>query len=88
MEHLSPDELHDRLATAAKQVSADRRYRHYKGQTYTVLQLAIIEETNEPAVIYRADYDPRLIFIRPVSVWLEQVEYRGRTVPRFEPISN
>lgn len=84
MAHLSEDELNDILEAAAKQVVVGGRYRHYKGQTYTVTQLVIMEATDEPAVVYQADYDQRLFFVRALDVWIDQVEYQGRTMPHFE----
>ena len=35
------------------------RYRHYKGNEYTVLGVAKHSETLEPMVVYRADYGER-----------------------------
>jgi hypothetical protein len=86
MGHLSPDELHQLLVAANERVVVGATYAHYKGQQYTVTGLAILEATNEPAVIYRADYDLRLTFIRPLAVWLETVEVDGTVVPRFAQV--
>jgi hypothetical protein len=85
MDHLSLDELNARLRAAAKQAVVGGTYAHYKraDKTYTVTGLAIIEATNEVAVIYRADYAPELSFVRPLAVWLETVEWQGGQVPRF-----
>lgn len=66
-----------------------KRYQHYKNkQTYTVLGVARHTETGEDLVIYQGHYetddlgkDP--IFARPKGMWEEDVEYEGKTVPRF-----
>lgn len=69
-------------------------YRHYKnGKTYRVIDVAMHTETQEKMVIYKALYDcPELAdeyglspyFVRPYDMFIENVEYEGKTVPRFE----
>jgi hypothetical protein len=82
-EKLSEIEFQSRLDDAAVVARIGGRYRHYKGNMYQVVALAIIEATNEPAVIYKALYGKELQFIRPISDWLMTVEWQGSTVPRF-----
>jgi hypothetical protein len=69
------------------------RYRHYKGKLYEVLGVVMHTETNEKLVLYRALYDiPTLReeygddpwFVRPFSMFNEDVVIDGRTMPRFE----
>lgn len=88
MGHLTPDELQSILTSAAQQVETGAMYRHYKGQTYTVVDVAILEATDESAVVYRANYDPRLTFVRELRVWLETVTVDGKTLPRFRKLDN
>lgn len=83
MPELSLDQLADMLAMAAKKVQVGGVYRHYKGQTYTVIGLAILADTDVPAVIYRPDYDQRLSFVHSLDAWLKMVDVDGRSVPRF-----
>lgn len=61
------------------------RYFHYKNpnQFYTIVSHGIIEATEEPAIIYQADYGDKTIWIRPAKVFLEEVEWDGKKVPRF-----
>ncbi|HSW65538.1 MAG TPA: DUF1653 domain-containing protein [Bacillota bacterium] len=87
MGHLSLDDLDEILQEAAKLVVVGGTYRHYKGLTYTVLNVVIWEETDEPAVVYRADYDERLTFARSFVVWRESVHVDGRSVPRFSLVA-
>ena len=82
-EKLSDTELKTRLAEAADRITVGARYTHYKNHDYTVLDLVIIEATDEVGVIYRAEYGSHLTFMRPAASWLETVEVDGRTVPRF-----
>ena len=62
------------------------KYRHFKGKEYEVLFTATHSETLEPMVIYRALYGERGLWVRPASMWTEQVERDGYSGPRFYPI--
>ena len=59
------------------------RYRHYKGNEYTVLGVARHSETLEELVVYRQEYGERGLWVRPLAMFLEEVEIDGRRVPRF-----
>jgi len=83
-EKLTEAELQDRLDYATSMIQIGKRYRHYKGNLYKVMALAITEATNEPAVIYKALYGKEIQFIRPVSDWVMAVRWEGETVPRFD----
>lgn len=64
------------------------RYRHFKGNEYEVLYVAMNSETMEPMVVYRALYgDPR-VWVRPASMWNEDVERDGVTHKRFTYVDN
>lgn len=58
-------------------------YRHYKGGEYEVLGVARHSETLEPMVIYRPLYNETGLWVRPYSMFLEQVEIDGQFQPRF-----
>ena len=61
-------------------------YRHYKGNRYQVLDVALHSETLEPMVIYRALYGPGEIWTRPASMWSEWVQLpNGQKALRFAP---
>ncbi len=59
-------------------------YRHYKGNLYELIDVAAHSETLEQMVVYRAMYDNYDLWVRPLSMWNEEVEYNGKTVRRFE----
>ena len=59
------------------------RYRHYKGQEYSVLDVARHSETEEELVVYRQEYGDRSLWVRPKQMFLESVEVEGGQVPRF-----
>ena len=60
------------------------RYRHYKGNEYVVLGVALHSETLEKLVVYRADYGDRGLWVRPLSMFLEMVEISGVQKARFQ----
>lgn len=60
------------------------RYRHFKGNEYRLLYLAKHSETLEPMVVYQALYGEMGIWVRPASMWNENVERDGRTMKRFK----
>ena len=60
------------------------RYRHYKGGEYTVIGIARHSETEEQMVVYRPEYGDRELWVRPLSMFSEEVLVEGRNVPRFE----
>jgi hypothetical protein len=57
-----------------------------RGGEYEVLHLAKLEANEEDVVVYRALYDPEKIWVRPLSVFVEEVEFEGSKVPRFQYI--
>lgn len=59
------------------------RYRHYKGNEYTVLGVARHSETHEELVVYRQEYGEHGLWVRPKEMFLETVEIDGQVVPRF-----
>lgn len=59
-------------------------YSHYKGNQYEVVGFAKHSETLEDMVIYKALYGERKMWVRPLSMWDNQIEVDGKTVKRFE----
>jgi hypothetical protein len=62
------------------------RYRHYKGNEYTVLGVARHSETLAEVVVYRQEYGDRGLWVRPAAMFAETVIVDGKPVPRFAPI--
>lgn len=62
---------------------APGRYRHYKGNEYEAFDLARHSETLEWLVLYRPLYGARELWVRPLAMFLEEVEVDGRRQPRF-----
>ena len=59
------------------------RYRHFKGNEYRVLSVARHSETQEPMVVYQALYGEMGIWVRPASMWNEEITRDGKTFRRF-----
>lgn len=51
-------------------------YRHFKGDYYLVLAKAINSETLEEYVIYRALYGNNDLWIRPLTLFLSEVDHK------------
>lgn len=64
------------------------RYRHYKGNEYTVIGTAQHSETLEEHVLYRQEYGDHGLWVRPKQMFLEMVEVDGQEVPRFQPFAS
>jgi len=64
------------------------KYRHYKGGEYEVIGVAKHSETTEEFVVYKALQDEGDLWIRPLKMFLEEVEFSGKKVPRFKYIGN
>ena len=60
------------------------QYRHYKGNLYEVIDVARHSENLEYMVVYRALYGDFGLWVRPLSMFIEEVEIDGKLLKRFE----
>ena len=60
------------------------KYKHYKQKYYQVIAVAKHSETKEELVVYRKLYDDFGLWVRPLSMFIENVEVEGKILPRFE----
>ena len=58
-------------------------YQHYKGEQYRVLGVAQHSETKESLGVYQALYGEFGLWLRPLSMFTEQVIVEGVLQPRF-----
>ena len=59
------------------------RYRHYKGRDYSVVGFARHSETGEVMVLYVPLYGEGGYWVRPLTMFTENVVLGGKSVPRF-----
>ena len=60
------------------------RYRHFRGNQYTVIGIARHSETLEELVVYRQEYGEHGLWVRPQEMFFETVTIDGQDVPRFQ----
>jgi len=63
-------------------------YEHFKGKRYTVLGVARHSEILEDMVIYQALYGDHETWVRPLRIFLEEVEHDDKKIPRFKYLGN
>lgn len=85
MAYLSQEELSRALGDARDLVPLAARYTHFKDplKEYEIVGHAILEATEEAAVIYQAQYGDRISFIRPLTDFLAIKETEAGPVARF-----
>src|SRR5215471_9707672 len=64
------------------------RYRHYKGNEYTVLGVARHSETHEELVVYRQEYGDPGLWVRPKKMFMETVTVDEKEAPRFQRLGS
>lgn len=61
-------------------------YEHYKGKRYRMIGVAKHSETLEELVIYQALYGEMGLWVRPLKMFIEDVDVDGQKLPRFKYI--
>jgi hypothetical protein len=70
-----------------------QKYQHYKNKKYyELIDFALHSETYDEMVIYKAMYESEKfglnrIWVRPKTIFFENVEHDGEWVPRFKLIN-
>ena len=59
-----------------QKVKIGRIYKHFKGDYYVVEGFATYSETEEECVIYRSLYDDGKMWVRPLSLFLSEVDHK------------
>jgi hypothetical protein len=65
------------------------RYRHYKGSIVIAYGVANHSENLEEMVVYRHEEDKENHFwVRPIEMFIEEINIEGKMIKRFEYIEN
>ena len=79
-------------AEVYKERMVGKRYRHFKGGVYVVFDVAVHSETGECMVIYKAFDKLSLVWARPLTMFLSEVDRKKypdvKQELRFEQLSN
>lgn len=59
-----------------EEVKINRVYKHFKGDYYFVIDIATHSETKEKYVIYRQLYGEGNLWIRPLDMFLSEVDHK------------
>lgn len=76
---ITPEQLqNDNLESDSilvRQIEVGRVYRHFKGNNYLVLGIALHSETGERYVVYKALYGDCKTYIRPYDMFASEVDH-------------
>lgn len=72
-----------------QRVNSGDKFYHYKhpDQLYTVLAVGFIEATEEPCIVYQANYGDEFVWVRTETEFFAKVQLEGGTeVDRFTKV--
>ena len=55
-------------------IEVGKRYKHFKGNFYHVMAIAIHSETKEKYVVYKALYGEEALYVRPYDMFVSEVD--------------
>src|ERR1051325_2591529 len=80
--------MQDEIKDSETPITPGGRYRHFKGNEYTVLGVARHSETHEELVVYRPEYGDHGLWVRPKQMFFETVNIDGQDMPRFQRLGS
>lgn len=82
--------IRQNIADQCRKDIVGKRYRHFKGGIYEVIDLAVDTETEDIMVVYKDIEKPSLVWVRPFAAFLSRVDKdkypRAKQEMRFEEI--
>lgn len=79
-------------ANHIKEEMIGRRYRHFKGGIYVVIDIAVHSETEDVLVVYKSFDVLNYTWCRPLSMFLSEVDHKKypdvKQTTRFERIDD
>lgn len=58
-----------------RSLELNRVYKHFKGDLYLVLDIAINSETEKKMVVYRALYGENILYVRDYDMFISEVDH-------------
>ncbi|MEC8326595.1 MAG: DUF1653 domain-containing protein [Pseudomonadota bacterium] len=59
------------------------KYQHFKGNFYQVIDTVTHSETQETLVLYKPLYGEPALWVRPIEMFVEEIERDGKVFKRF-----
>jgi hypothetical protein len=89
MSNHSPEEFLEKKLENVDIVAGELYY-HYRTPNayYKIIAIGLDEATEDPVVVYQAQYGKNLIWTRNVNNWCQSIEHNHTIVPRFIKIKN
>ena len=57
-----------------RELEIGKVYRHFKGNYYLIVDIAIHSETREEYVVYKSLYESSKTYIRPLEMFLDKID--------------
>lgn len=58
-----------------RSLELNRVYKHFKGDLYLVLDVAINSETEKKMVVYRALYGENILYVRDYDMFISEIDH-------------
>lgn len=58
-----------------RSLELNRVYKHFKGDLYLVLDIAINSETDKKMVVYRALYGENILYVRDYDMFISEIDH-------------